>query len=157
MSVEEKDDGGRASPKRAAIGAHVVSALSKDPAVQHVGTDMVQMFACPDFLSMDECEGLIAMIDADCFTSEVFDPGQARYRTSQSCNLDSYHPLVSAISKRICLLMQLPPEHGETLQGQRSEEHTSELQSLMRISYAVFCLKKKNNTYNIHDRCTKCI
>src|SRR3546814_4001301 len=34
--------------------------------------------------------------------------------------------------------------------GQRSEEHTSELQSLMRISYAVFCLKKKtqNNTYD---------
>src|SRR3546814_1903419 len=33
---------------------------------------------------------------------------------------------------------------SEVLQiGQRSEEHTSELQSLMRISYAVFCLKKK--------------
>src|SRR3546814_3356374 len=31
-------------------------------------------------------------------------------------------------------------------QLQRSEEHTSELQSLMRISYAVFCLKKNNNT-----------
>src|SRR3546814_4660301 len=30
--------------------------------------------------------------------------------------------------------------------GARSEEHTSELQSLMRISYAVFCLKKKNRT-----------
>src|SRR3546814_10020892 len=29
--------------------------------------------------------------------------------------------------------------------GNRSEEHTSELQSLMRISYAVFCLKKKNH------------
>src|SRR3546814_6081326 len=29
--------------------------------------------------------------------------------------------------------------------GDRSEEHTSELQSLMRISYAVFCLKKKKN------------
>src|SRR3546814_4953300 len=29
----------------------------------------------------------------------------------------------------------------------RSEEHTSELQSLMRISYAVFCLKKKNDTH----------
>src|SRR3546814_5339368 len=29
----------------------------------------------------------------------------------------------------------------------RSEEHTSELQSLMRISYAVFCLKKKNNEH----------
>src|SRR3546814_3641982 len=35
-------------------------------------------------------------------------------------------------------------EHSaETTVGDRSEEHTSELQSLMRISYAVFCLKKK--------------
>src|SRR3546814_2605075 len=33
----------------------------------------------------------------------------------------------------------------------RSEEHTSELQSLMRISYAVFCLKKKNKTNFIKD------
>src|SRR3546814_8033699 len=32
-----------------------------------------------------------------------------------------------------------------SLRASRSEEHTSELQSLMRISYAVFCLKKKNN------------
>src|SRR3546814_6572146 len=38
----------------------------------------------------------------------------------------------------------------------RSEEHTSELQSLMRISYAVFCLKKKkhNNTTQIHIQYT---
>src|SRR3546814_5852867 len=34
----------------------------------------------------------------------------------------------------------------EALDGERSEEHTSELQSLMRISYAVFCLKKKKHT-----------
>src|SRR3546814_5563638 len=33
----------------------------------------------------------------------------------------------------------------------RSEEHTSELQSLMRISYAVFCLKKKKNTKNTRN------
>src|SRR3546814_4353389 len=32
---------------------------------------------------------------------------------------------------------------GRQIAGSRSEEHTSELQSLMRISYAVFCLKKK--------------
>src|SRR3546814_5791739 len=36
--------------------------------------------------------------------------------------------------------------------AQRSEEHTSELQSLMRISYAVFCLKKKND--NTHTMIT---
>src|SRR3546814_2111105 len=72
----------------------------------------------------------------------------------------------------------LPEDFGQwyvrNAQGEmRSEEHTSELQSLMRISYAVFCLKKKknkNNTYMTsrlqtnkynkkklsitHDRCT---
>src|SRR3546814_5738587 len=35
---------------------------------------------------------------------------------------------------------------GRRIEEGRSEEHTSELQSLMRISYAVFCLKKKNST-----------
>src|SRR3546814_5392714 len=46
--------------------------------------------------------------------------------------LGSLHPLHWGITSGRCLA--------------RSEEHTSELQSLMRISYAVFCLKKKNNT-----------
>src|SRR3546814_8522174 len=36
----------------------------------------------------------------------------------------------------------------------RSEEHTSELQSLMRISYAVFCLKKKNKTTKLDNNTT---
>src|SRR3546814_1975005 len=38
------------------------------------------------------------------------------------------------------------PIFGEQIGRERSEEHTSELQSLMRISYAVFCLKKKTQT-----------
>src|SRR3546814_10451974 len=37
-------------------------------------------------------------------------------------------------------------------EGARSEEHTSELQSLMRISYAVFCLKKKNSRQLVTTR-----
>src|SRR3546814_6825441 len=41
-----------------------------------------------------------------------------------------------------------PPKLREN-QAFRSEEHTSELQSLMRISYAVFCLKKKKHTKSI--------
>src|SRR3546814_1988434 len=46
-------------------------------------------------------------------------------------------------------LRDLPDDlHARFLQPQRrSEEHTSELQSLMRISYAVFCLKNKNQEY----------
>src|SRR3546814_3495654 len=47
--------------------------------------------------------------------------------------------------------------HGAVDPYARSEEHTSELQSLMRISYAVFCLKKKKKpikitTYNTYPR-----
>src|SRR3546814_1517866 len=40
-------------------------------------------------------------------------------------------------------LWRLPAQAAPLCARQRSEEHTSELQSLMRISYAVFCLKKK--------------
>src|SRR3546814_6632203 len=48
--------------------------------------------------------------------------------------LGHQHPLLAAVE----------PADLPGLDGDRSEEHTSELQSLMRISYAVFCLKKKN-------------
>src|SRR3546814_9668337 len=41
-----------------------------------------------------------------------------------------------------------------TGEGRRSEEHTSELQSLMRISYAVFCLKKKKKHHDHYERRT---
>src|SRR3546814_1359433 len=41
--------------------------------------------------------------------------------------------------------MRMPVDKARHHRPPRSEEHTSELQSLMRISYAVFCLKKKKN------------
>src|SRR3546814_10484431 len=41
-----------------------------------------------------------------------------------------------------------PSPHQTQLPNRRSEEHTSELQSLMRISYAVFCLPKKTTHYS---------
>src|SRR3546814_8454029 len=41
--------------------------------------------------------------------------------------------------------LRMNPDRVIVGEVRRSEEHTSELQSLMRISYAVFCLKKKNN------------
>src|SRR3546814_2112701 len=46
------------------------------------------------------------------------------------------------------LYRPLDPGGGGFAAKGRSEEHTSELQSLMRISYAVFCLKKKNKQQN---------
>src|SRR3546814_3057716 len=50
-------------------------------------------------------------------------------------------------------LARLDP-YAANLWGIRSEEHTSELQSLMRISYAVFCLKKKKTPQNKRMRLT---
>src|SRR3546814_4103636 len=56
---------------------------------------------------------------------------------------------------------EAPHYHHNQARGTRSEEHTSELQSLMRISYAVFCLKKKknikNNTRRMYTKTTKII
>src|SRR3546814_2910678 len=53
------------------------------------------------------------------------------------CNASTEYPLTEMCTPRV-----------------RSEEHTSELQSLMRNSYAVFCLKKKNNIINkkVHNK-----
>src|SRR3546814_9951453 len=51
--------------------------------------------------------------------------------------------------KREGMTQRVPKKHfGNQRLAPRSEEHTSELQSLMRISYAVFCLKKKTQTTN---------
>src|SRR3546814_2304824 len=52
--------------------------------------------------------------------------------------------------ERVVGALTAADDRGEHLEAGtlRSEEHTSELQSLMRISYAVFCLKKKKNTHS---------
>src|SRR3546814_6483690 len=52
-------------------------------------------------------------------------------------------PDIERIGKE--MLPEAVAAKGYSIEDWRSEEHTSELQSLMRISYAVFCLKKNNN------------
>src|SRR3546814_1494632 len=56
--------------------------------------------------------------------------------------------LVDSRPKRCRIAAQAIDPRWRKLFAARSEEHTSELQSLMRISYAVFCLKKKNTNNN---------
>src|SRR3546814_5557133 len=69
-------------------------------------------------------------------------------------NLDSdgVQALELVHSAARCLVARQPKRVSDLLETEtmspRSEEHTSELQSLMRISYAVFCLKKKRNDMN---------
>src|SRR3546814_3661138 len=68
-------------------------------------------------------------------------------RTAQSPGRHIYEPRPRLEWRRgFRPLPSLPPMPSAS----RSEEHTSELQSLMRISYAVFCLKKKNKKHPPH-------
>src|SRR3546814_2546278 len=62
---------------------------------------------------------------------------------------DALEEAASSAPARASLLLPRRVNAARGMLGARSEEHTSELQSLMRISYAVFCLKKqKRHTYS---------
>src|SRR3546814_3640175 len=90
----------------------------------------------------------------------VAPPSPRHFWKFSACSGSTY---ASANSSGIHLIVDIPrrlrteqgwrvPAGGESRSRPRSEEHTSELQSLMRISYAVFCLKKKthNESTSIH-------
>src|SRR3546814_4508383 len=93
--------------------------------------------------------------------STEFNSGlQAERREGAKALLQCLLPTARALRRRALLRESAfgSPRHnawrgrGPRSPGRRSEEHTSELQSLMRISYAVFCLKKKikNKNDNTH-------
>src|SRR3546814_2920448 len=123
--------------------------------------------------SSDVCSSDLRQLDSDEFREfvEIIDrkcPGRTFYRKQL---LSAYH---LAFAQNVCnfsvpgagktsivyaayaYLQSLPAEDPRSIERlliigplssfKRSEEHTSELQSLMRISYAVFCLNKNTNT-----------
>src|SRR3546814_4646435 len=77
-------------------------------------------------------------------------------RSTRTDTLFPYTTLFRSAAFRAQLSLPVPRSHraGTLLsppRAVRSEEHTSELQSLMRISYAVFCLKKKKKSIKINN------
>src|SRR3546814_1998714 len=89
------------------------------------------------------------------FTPSVHLFSQSRGKLAWDADLQAYLPGQSAEAERSAGACRGRFALDEALSdgidaGRRSEEHTSELQSLMRISYAVFCLKKniKKQRYN---------
>src|SRR3546814_9278495 len=64
-------------------------------------------------------------------------------RTKFRGDPDVFGRLVEDHDRHRALLAMIEETEGKSSDRKRSEEHTSELQSLMRISYAAFCLKKK--------------
>src|SRR3546814_3866490 len=98
--------------------------------------------------------GLTAIVDADDRVLGVFTDGDLRRVLDQG--IDVREVRVDAVMTRggktaradqlaaeAVALMEQYKITALLIEDDRSEEHTSELQSLMRISYAVFCLKKK--------------
>src|SRR3546814_2017409 len=79
-------------------------------------------------------------------------PYTTLFRSLRRIGIDAEHAVERGRQRRCVGLAGVgdAPDLLECLHQARSEEHTSELQSLMRISYAVFCLKKKKYKYH-HD------
>src|SRR3546814_3686745 len=86
-------------------------------------------------------------------------------RSTRTDTLFPYTTLFRSLGAAVCTAVYfviaertgetIPPlalAAGGLIVGTRSEEHTSELQSLMRISYAVFCLKKKKRKSQISSQ-----
>src|SRR3546814_7570708 len=86
-------------------------------------------------------------------------------RPPRSTRTDTLFPYTTLFRSYAEILARESGENAEPIEpaklvvpmiARRSEEHTSELQSLMRISYAVFCLKKKtNNTITLNKQHTQ--
>jgi prolyl 4-hydroxylase len=105
---------------RATLGDRVAKRLEANPAVRRAKVDQAQIFYHPDFLSGAECDTLIRLIDAARRPSTLLAPSDdPNFRTSESCDLDRWSPEVQPIDERMADLIGVPPEHGETMQGQR--------------------------------------
>ena len=103
-----------------AIGAAVKARLAANPTVLQIPATSLDIFVARDFLTAEECDGLIRMIDVDRIPSLLLAPtDDPEFRTSESCNLDPEDPLVRRVEDKMTELMGIEPVCGETIQGQR--------------------------------------
>lgn len=106
----------------ARIGAKVRARLDADPQVHKVPVTNAEIYTMGGFLDPGECFRLVAMIDGVAQPSTLYsDFSRQDYRTSYSANLDHWDSMVMMIQRRIDDLLGMPPENGETIQGQRYE------------------------------------
>ena len=105
--------------KLAEIGAHVGRRLDADPRVRRFALADAQVYVYEGFLSIDECKGLIDLIDATAIPSTLYEGGPVSFRTSDSCHPDRTNPLVSLVEARMSDVLGIDNSHAETMQGQR--------------------------------------
>ncbi|MCL6741644.1 2OG-Fe(II) oxygenase [Sphingomonas sp. RB56-2] len=94
--------------------------LRLHPGIQRVPSPKLDLFVLRDFLDGPECAALRALIDANRRPSTLADDqGIARFRTSETCDLDPGQQLVANIRQRLSGLTGIAVSHAEPLQGQR--------------------------------------
>jgi prolyl 4-hydroxylase len=107
--------------RRARISIETRERLIANPQVHTAEANGFALYCVLDFLSDLECSTLKDVINRDLFPSGLMLRKGATndgFRTSQSCNLERFDPFIFRIDARICELMGMRPEQGETLQGQ---------------------------------------
>ncbi|MCB2061826.1 MAG: 2OG-Fe(II) oxygenase [Novosphingobium sp.] len=113
------------APDKAALaklGKVVRERVVSDPSVYKVPVDKAEIFAVSEFLSLEECEHLVEMIDNVARPSEVFEEVyQAQYRTSYSGDVDPNDSFVRMIERRLSDFLGINVAWGESVQGQRYE------------------------------------
>src|SRR3546814_1839845 len=126
-------------PERFQLLEHLLHTATRDERFDHFVRDMVHH---------GERIALIALLAQLCFLQESARCEEGFIfldaRITGNCR-----PRI--IDRSLLVVVHGDPRPGIDLDSGRSEEHTSELQSLMRISYSAFCLKKKNNHKPKHN------
>jgi len=98
----------------------VVARLAAQPGIQRVPSPKLTLFLKRAFLDAETCAAVIARIDSQRRPSTISDPnGDAAFRTSETCDLDSSDPVVAKVEALIMAFTGLDPVHGEPMQGQR--------------------------------------
>lgn len=109
-----------AAAERSRQSRDVVARLEATPGIRRAPVEGAEMFLFENYLSDEECETLMRLIDADLRPSTLLaSTNDPEFRTSESCDLDRWSPEVQAVDERIANLLGVPPETAETMQGQR--------------------------------------
>lgn len=113
---------GRPAPNRDRLrfGAPVVQRLEQNPGTKRAQVANAEIFYFLDYLSQQTCDTLVRLIDAGSRRSTLLTSSKdPNFRTSDSCDLDRFSADVRPVDEGIANLLGIPPEHGETIQGQR--------------------------------------
>lgn len=133
----------------------VIARLIAQPGVQRVPSPKLDLFIHRSFLDDAMCTDLIAMIDTRRRPSTVSDyNGDAAFRTSETCDLDSADPLVARLDATLHTFIGLDPAHGEPVQGQRYavgqefKAHTDYFEP-SGVDFHRFCSVSGNRTWTV--------